>query len=321
MGTKSKSTKRKAATSATLYDRIKAECHFSEDEKKQLIAAAMAHPTDVIKDDGRVRVVECTIDPRCVELQPAYQRGLQSHVAAIAKDYDPALAGIVHVAVNDDGSAESTDGSNRMGGAIQSGHFSVKAFVWTGLTEQEKALQFAEQNKNRKNITTMNKYNALCYANDPIAMIVHDIADEYDLTVAQGNSDEPRTISSVTMAMDITKKAETRYGKGYDALHYIINTLEAGEWLNHPNCTQSAMVYAMYVVWEYLQHNPQDEAAYTDRLTQAFKNADPRDFYSAARGVKSNSSEFRGLLADFVKAIAEGRIGLSVFNYEASIKP
>lgn len=165
---------------------------------------------------GFVRVADIKFD------REAYQREtIESWVDELGDMFDPAKAGAVILASNDDGTYDAVEGQHRVIGAERKHgpDFLIPAVVWHGMSIEDRAEQFGAQN-DRKPIKPHEKYRAaLRTGRDHSVIGTQQVLEARKLCVSHlAGADNIRGASGLVSAYD---------DFGPEALGRALDTLEA----------------------------------------------------------------------------------------------
>lgn len=160
------------------------------------------------RDPGEVPVLDW-IDKNLIDIDPAYQRGLDDgRVVRILWNFDWASFGAVVVAPAENGRYNCTDGQHRLEAAKQHPKVSaVPAIIVSVTGTKAEAANFIALNRDRKNITPLDRYWAELAAEDEDAQTVGQVAQRAGVTILRHPSPtyEPRqtiAISAIRAVVD-----------------------------------------------------------------------------------------------------------------------
>lgn len=136
------------------------------------------------RDPGELPVIDW-LDKSLVDIDPAYQRGLdRNRVRKILTDFDWASFGAVVVAPTADGRYHCTDGQHRLEAAkLHPMVSAVPAIIVAVSGTKAEAANFIALNRDRKNITALDRYWAEVSAEDEDALTVSQVVARAGVTV------------------------------------------------------------------------------------------------------------------------------------------
>jgi hypothetical protein len=139
-----------------------------------------------------VEIVLLRPDEVMVDKEHFTQRDFRVHHArAISKEYSPALFGIGHVSLRDNGKYYVLDSQHRCAAAIMAGRGDerVPFKVWRGLTIAGEAKKFLELNAGKLSTSSFDKFRVGVTAGNPTNVEIVRILESFGLTYAQGNAE------------------------------------------------------------------------------------------------------------------------------------
>lgn len=127
-------------------------------------------------------IADLTVDPDA-------QRDLDMKRATLIGDnWDAGLAGVITVAVDEDGTAYIGDGQHRVVGARIAGITHLRCMVVTGLDKQQRAQFFLDLNKKRKPLDLFTDWRVSANAGSPLETQIDAMLATRGLRVAAGQS-------------------------------------------------------------------------------------------------------------------------------------
>lgn len=120
-------------------------------------------------DKADIRVV----DLRLLGIDPSYQRALKDYHRRIAKNFDPAAVGVLHVAKRPDGSLWVIDGQQRRAAMLAVGvtHWPAQVIDVAGVEDEARLFnRLGGGEGTKRNIGEADKFRALLTARNPLAL-------------------------------------------------------------------------------------------------------------------------------------------------------
>lgn len=163
---------------------------------------------------------------KCLVTDGNYQRPASRLVKDIAENYDPTLVKFLEVSYRD-GLFHVIDGQNRLAASKIVGVESLPCIIYEGLTEEEEARRFAEQQNNVTRLTTYDIYHAnICNGNRNLPLValdmqIKDICEAHDIPVVRVYG---KGLTAINLARDIVSSDPACF-------EWICSVLEESRWL------------------------------------------------------------------------------------------
>ena len=168
-------------------------------------------PKNSVKQ-GKIKVEDLKIDKR-------YQRLIDGRrVRKMARTFDPRLLGTLEVSMRKNGRAIVFDGMHRLQAARAAGIESLPCNVHEGLSPESEAELFVSLQKERKNVTPLERFKARVFAKDKLALEVDRITKKCGTRI-HDDSEESMCIRAAVSVESIYKK------KGGDHLALVLSTI------------------------------------------------------------------------------------------------
>ncbi|NGP18894.1 DUF6551 family protein [Devosia aurantiaca] len=135
-------------------------------------------------DPGELPVIDW-LDKSLIDIDPAYQRGLdRPRVAKILRGFEWASFGAIVVAPAGDGRYHCTDGQHRLEAAKQHPMVSVVPAIIVAVSgAKAEAANFIALNRDRKNISALDRYWAELAAEDEDALTISQVVNRAGVTI------------------------------------------------------------------------------------------------------------------------------------------
>ena len=274
------------------------------DAERQLVVKTVMNNTAIVL--GGTRFAE--IDPNCLSIEYGYQRSLSmSKVRAIAENWDPCKAGVITCS-HRNGKLYALDGQHRTVAACLAGIPTVAVQILTGLTAQEEALLFANQDDNKSKVSNIAKYKANLFAGTSYAVKLNDMLTTYGLKLATGH-DKTKEAGCINCTAALqTVVLSPSYG--FDCLAWILSTFKSATWLGSQNAMITKHITNMASVWrEGVTDNTLDD--YTKNLISFLSGVTPDGFQALASHAFPHLSDHRASNRSMFYAVARGTITLT----------
>lgn len=173
----------------------------TETQPEVATGKASAEPKTVTTQASNTspRVVR-TIPVATLNIDHSYQRPATKKMEAIGGAWNDSLVGYPVLSQREDGSYWIIDGQHRLGGARLAGKQNIECDVRSGLTLEEEAKLFDELNGQRSHVQAIDRYKARLFYNDPAAVEITQIVNEFDGGIAT-KSDRWDAMNDKTMAV------------------------------------------------------------------------------------------------------------------------
>lgn len=175
-----------------------------------------------VPEVGGLKFAEIPVDMLCVP--DTYQRMTHGHEKKIASNWDKRKAGALVVSYRD-GCLYVIDGQHRLLAARMVGENSMPCQIYENLTENEEAVIFGNQDENKIRLKTVEKLRALYVGEDPAAITLKKICDEYGIVLLPMDSKEK---APVLTGLRVTITALSNYGEV--CVRWIFDTIKKSGW-------------------------------------------------------------------------------------------
>lgn len=150
-------------------------------------------PTALLKSPGNKRVVN------------------DRRVAELARNYDPFLAGTVHVSSRD-GLFYTIDGWHRVSAAVLAAVPQINVMVIHGYSEADDARAFDLLNTNRVRISAGDEFWARVDYREPVAISVMNVCSQLGIVVAKGVGGNQSAKPNIVTAYSALQSVAARFG-------------------------------------------------------------------------------------------------------------
>lgn len=239
---------------------------------------------------------------------PTYQRAVDyNRVRKIVSNFNPALVNPIKVSLRDDGKYWVFDGQHTLAALkARNGnkHLHVECKIYTGLTRQEEAKLFAEQNGAAKAVKTIARMKALYTADDiditELYKTVNGLGIRFDFT----ESKSPNKIVACATLYKIFKKLERN--EFCDVLEIIKDA-----WGGIPESFNKEILSGMCVFYVTYRGSLSKEKA-----VKQFKKVSPQEIIREGKLYKyGGDSRFAGqLLIAYNKNLRTGKLDERLLN-------
>lgn len=152
------------------------------------------------KEMNGVKYIELPLS--LLVLDEEYQRGAKDNWRKIAAEWDDYKAGNIIVSYRG-ARFIVIDGANRCRAAMSIGKETINSIIYTGLTLEEEAILFAEQDENKRRVTQAEKLNAKRVGKDESALAISDICKEYGIGTNRSWSKNAVYLGSISAAQQL----------------------------------------------------------------------------------------------------------------------
>lgn len=136
--------------------------------------------------------------------------------------------------------------------------------VFIGKTYEEEARIFAEQNKGRKKITSVDEFRALMEAKDPMVMAVMECLHHYGVELAP--------VAGYKKCRSVRKLTQIIETRGVDGLFFTFQLIEDANWGNDTKAyTEGALNVGFYAYPQLLKKNEQISKVKYDYLLRILR--------------------------------------------------
>lgn len=146
-------------------------------------AAPAQEPRNIIMESDERVIRNVALDG--LKVDHTYQRPPGKKAEDIGKAWNPGLAGVIVVSLRENGDMVIVDGQNRWIGARTAGLTELPADIRTGLSVPDEAKLFDDLNTGRSYVSAIDRFRARLVYNDPVAMDINQIVQEFDGQIAE----------------------------------------------------------------------------------------------------------------------------------------
>lgn len=233
-----------------------------------------------------------------IVLDEEYQRGASNYTHKIACEWDNHKAKDIIVSYRDY-EFKCVDGANRVRAAIIAGQNTVNCIVYEGLTEQDEARLFAEQNDYMRRVTTSEKFNARVVAMDPTSLEIEKVCDEFGVKIRNTYPHQIGAVSGVKETEAVFKRF------GHDGLSFVFQAIRDMNWHSCKNAYSAAVIGAFAHAFEVFGGSMTVVSA----LCKAFGEMNPDEFIARSIVEFKNRGRKRATMAFVEKILATNLIG------------
>lgn len=221
------------------------------------------------------KLAEVPVD--LMRIDKRYQRAISAMISQLIKEWDDKKCLFLLVSYRD-GVFYIIDGQHRWEAAKARGISHLPCIIFTGLTWQEEARIFAEQNKNITKLTPFDTFKAnvacgdISYPEIKTDLELKSICDRHGITVQK--STRVKTLKSVTRGRDIINQA------GAGGLEWIFALIESIHWENYKETYASKMLDLFK--WIYMNYKS-NTIAENNKLFDFMDTITPKELDALAR--------------------------------------
>lgn len=158
-----------------------------------------------------------------------YQRTEQAKIKRIAKTWDDNKTGLLLVSYRPDVDKYAViDGQNRMEAAKRVGVHALLCQVFEGLTIQEEAKIFAEQDENITRVSSADKFKALLVMGDETCMLIKNICNEFGISIRKTYGDSLCKTRKNLNGLISAQRIVENYG--IECLRWIFTVIQESGW-------------------------------------------------------------------------------------------
>ena len=181
-----------------------------------------------------------------MELDHSYQRVLSRNTKKLMEQWNNDKCDFLYVSYRDN-KFYIIDGQHRYSVAKAKGIPSLPCIIFTGLTREQEALKFAQQNDNVTKLTAYDTYKANIANGDcsiptvKIDMEIERICSKYKVIVKKTNNKRPTEKSLMCLTSVKRIIAATTYN-GVECFDWILSVI------NNSNCNTYSKSYDSYII-------------------------------------------------------------------------
>lgn len=274
------------------------------DAERQLVVKTIMNGTPFIL--GGKRLAE--IDPNCISIDYNYQRAPRmNRVKRIAENWDARKAGVITCSYRDN-EFWAIDGQNRTLAARLANVPAVVIEILTGLTAEEDAMLFANQDENKSNVSNLAKYKANLFAGTDYAVKLYNKLAAYGLTLTskKGRAEDAYCINCTAALQSLVLNP----AYGFDCLDWILSTFKSATWLGAKNAMVTKHINHMASVWH---EGVTDDVLnkYTENLIAFLTAVSPDRFQALASHAFPHLPDHRSSNRSMFYSVARGDITLN----------
>lgn len=212
-----------------------------------------------------------------MDIDDSYQRVVSNNVKKLMQDWSDDKCNFLWVSYRD-GKFYIIDGQHRWTVAKAKGIVTLPCIIFTGLTVEEEALKFADQNVNVKKLTAYDEYKAHIKNGDmsipsvATDMYIGRVCDLYGVEVKKrsGVNREEKVLGSLTMARRIVNGID-----GLETFDWIIGTVSSTNWRE---CGDSYSADMMGMFRTFYNNNKGCIGNATEVLKSVLNSISPTEF-------------------------------------------
>lgn len=174
-----------------------------------------------------------------------YQRAPQNKINKIAKTWDIQQCGCIIVSYRD-GKFYILDGQNRYLAALQAGEEALPCQIFEDLTVQGEAEVFANQDINKSNLSTFDKFKARLVYEDEVAVNILRICNNYHIKIAKTSASDTGCLKG----LDTTERIYRNCGE--DCLNWVFGIIHECNWHNVKGGYGDTIMSSLYNI--YINH-------------------------------------------------------------------
>lgn len=173
-----------------------------------------------------------------LRVDATYQRGEQASVKKMVREFNPNLLEVIQVNLRDDNRYFVIDGQQRTAACKVVGYKKIDAKVFIGLSVKQEAKMYDDINRNRKDVTALDRFKARLAYDEEIAVELNKIILENGFRVSKASKGEKgkRVINAIN-------EYEAIYANSGNDRWYIDTILKIAEkaWGGSSESTSFAM--------------------------------------------------------------------------------
>jgi hypothetical protein len=177
-----------------------------------------------------------------MRLDPEYQRVETNNVNKLYKNWDIRKCEMLHVSYRD-GYFYIVNGQHRYKAALLKGLTHLPCEISTGLTQEDEAGIFAEQNDNIKRLNTYDIFKANLVRKEKTDTIIKNICDSYNITVKKSSSSVTGNLKCLTKVRSIINN------DGEECLRWIFDVIKGSGWQHTPYAYGSLVISFLHLVY------------------------------------------------------------------------
>lgn len=223
---------------------------LTEDQKAIVIQTIIANLN--FKFAGK-RIAEVHVD--VLDRDDNYQRKPDEyHVAKIAAEWDDDSCAVILVSYRD-GKLYVIDGWHRVLAARRAGKQTLAAQIYTGLTAQQEANIFRNQDANKGNVSLYDKHRAAVFEGVPEACILDTILGKFHLTIRANHSKENGNTTQCISSLAAVQSILANKDLGPDCLTWVLQLMNDANWFVEKDAGTHANIWSLRYVYEDGMHN------------------------------------------------------------------
>ena len=158
-----------------------------------------------------------------------YQRTVQKKAHKIANEWEDNKCDILQISYRVDLDKYAIiDGQNRWSAACKIGVTHLLCQIFEGLTIEEEARMFAEQNDNVTKISAADKFKSMVVMGDEVCLQIKQLCDEFGISIRRTQGDSlhkiRKNLNGITGSQRIVK------AHGIDCLRWIFEIISESGW-------------------------------------------------------------------------------------------
>lgn len=209
-----------------------------------------------------------------LRLDDAYQRAQQNTLKALSREWDVNKCETIQVSYRD-GVFYITDGQHRYLAAIENGETHLVAEIRSGLTQEDEARLFVEQNKNVKPLSPYDTFNGNILIGDPVDTAISELCKKYNIVVSGAKGIKPpATLGSLSVARSVVKQ------NGSKAFDWILSIIKGANWTEETNAYGSFTIRPLNSL--YVNHK-KDIHEIKPIIIDIFSKTTPNNFKARAQ--------------------------------------
>lgn len=202
----------------------------SFNEAKKLYAEAILRNAHIMNG---VKHIEIPLG--LIVIDEPYQRKESGYAYKIAGKWDNHKCKDIIVSYRDY-EFKCVDGANRVRAAKIAGQGSINCIVYEGLTEQDEANLFAEQDEFKRKVSSREKFNARVIAGDPASIAIEKVCDEFGVKIRNAYQRQPGAVMAVSELIEIY------HAYGMDGVAFVFQVIRELGWHTAENAYSEAVM-------------------------------------------------------------------------------
>lgn len=243
----------------------------------------------------------CNVEVDVLSMDMDYQRDSQQKSKRLRQEFDYNKLDPITLSYRD-GLLFVIDGGHRIDAAIYNGIHILPACIHEGMTKEEEAERFAEQDRNEVGLRPYDKFKAHLVYSEPIDTAIKTVCDKYGLTVSEKGKGVDRPMTAIDGCRSIMKSV---LFDGAACLDWMFGIMDKVNWLENKAAITKIVDAFRSAYTEAIREDRVEE--YTANLIEGLSHINVKHFTGYA-SVKFPQFDHRMSAKAAMQAIARGDI-------------